>query len=159
MKSFDICSGYLQAKITPPLADFLPKETTIEPVSSEPKEQNPLKSAKLVFLGGRGLKRSENYLRLKAVAKKYGAVCACTRPVAMNGWESYDYFVGISGTCLENCTVVAFGVSGAGPLIKGIEKADRIIAVNTDPNALIFDYADYALIDNCMDVIKMLEEL
>ena len=159
MKEYDVCSSYLKAYISPPLAEFIPRETTLSPCKRLEKEQLPFSKARLVFVGGRGLKTKTNYLRLKALADKYGAVCGCTRPVAMNGWESYDNFIGISGVSLKNCVVVTFGVSGAGPFIKGIKDADMIISINNDANALIFDYSDYAMVTDCIKLISGLEKL
>ena len=136
--------------------------TASVPVPSFVKEKtgiNPLFTSKTVFIGGRGLGSRENYLRLKKLAGRFGAACGCTRPVAMNGWEDYDNFIGISGISLCSDTVVTFGVSGAGPLIGGIEKAKKIIAVNSDPHALIFSYFDVGIVEDCMSVISAMEKL
>ena len=129
------------------------------PVRSETKSVSPIRTAKIVFLGGRGLQGRANYERLKKVAGKFGAVCGCTRPVALNGWESFDNFVGISGAQLDCDVCVAFGVSGAGPLISGLGRVGTLIAINTDPDALIFKRADYAIVSDCMEIIREMEEM
>ncbi len=129
------------------------------PVKTEPKALSPIRTAKTVFLGGRGLQSRANYERLKRVAERFGAACGCTRPVALNGWESFDNFVGISGAQLDCDLCVAFGVSGAGPLVSGLGRAGTLIAVNTDPDALIFERADLAVVADCMDIIRELEEM
>ncbi len=139
--------------------EFLLETDDIPPIQDKEKEKKPsIKDAKVVFIGGRGLGNRANYDRLKAVATKMGYACGCTRPVAMNGWESYDNFVGISGNILDADLVVTFGVAGAGPLVKGIENCKKIIAINNDNNALIFRYADYGIVEDCLTVISKLEK-
>ena len=138
--------------------EFILETDDIPSIQDKDKEKKPsIKDAKVVFIGGRGLGNRANYERLKALANKFGYACGCTRPVAMNGWESYDNFIGISGNILEANLVVTFGVAGAGPLVKGIEKCKKIIAINTDKNALIFAHADFGIVDDCMKVISELE--
>lgn len=135
----------------------LPAVVTLE---EEPRQkQDDLASARLVFVGGKGLGTKENYLRLKALAGKLGAACGCSRPAALSGWESYDRVVGISGVTLQAELCVTFGVSGAGPLVSGLEGAAHIIAVNTDKNAPIFRYAREGIAEDCMKIIAALEEL
>ncbi len=129
------------------------------PVRREAKEVPPIRTAKVVFIGGRGLQSRVNYERLRKLAEKFGAACGCTRPVALNGWESFDNFVGISGSQLDCDVCVTFGVSGAGPFVSGLGRTGTLIAVNTDPDALIFEMADYAVVADCMDIIRELEEL
>lgn len=116
-----------------------------------------LTNAKLVFLVGRGIGSKENYLRLKEIAKKLNAEVGCTRPVCMNGYESYENFVGISGKSLNADLCVTFGVSGSGPLIKGIENVKKLISINNDKEALILNYSDYKIIEDVEKVIKELE--
>lgn len=123
---------------------------------TEKTDDHSLENAKIVFLAGRGIGSKANYEKLKEKAKKYGASVGCTRPVSMNGWESYDSFVGISGKSLNADICVTFGVSGSGPLIKGLENVKTVIAINTDRDALIFDYADYGIVG---DLNKVLAEI
>ena len=129
----------------------------VKPVSILKKDgSHELENAKLVFLAGRGVGNRKTYEKLKELALKYNAKMGCTRPVSMNGWESYDNFVGISGKSLNADICVAFGVSGSGPLIKGLENVKKIIAINNDKDALIFSYADLCIVE---DLNKVLMEL
>ena len=140
-------------------AEKLMNENILKPSETiEKKTVDDLDKAKVVFIGGRGLQSRANYERLKALSEKLGVRCGCTRPVAMNGWESYDNFVGISGHQLNAEICVTFGVSGAGPLVMGLEGVKKLISVNNDPNALIFDYADIGIVDDCLNIIKALEK-
>ena len=148
--------GKVESVKLEPTGDNIP---VLTPVRAVEKNVSPIRTAKVVFLGGRGLQGRANYERLKKLAEKFGAVCGCTRPVALNGWESFDSFVGVSGAQLDCDVCVAFGVSGAGPLVSGLGRVKTLIAVNTDPDALIFERADYAVVADCMDIIRELEEM
>ena len=118
-----------------------------------------LAGAKLVFLGGKGLGKKENFQRLEAVAKKLGASCGCTRPVALSGWTGFDKVVGLSGATLTADVCIAFGVSGAGPLMQGAGGAARLIAINNDPKAPIFSRCTDGIVADCLEVLAALEQL
>ena len=100
-----------------------------------------LSQAKLVLLGGKGLGSKENFQRLEALADKLGAACACTRPVALSGWADFGKVTGVSGWQLNAKVCIAFGVTGAAPLLHGLEPVEHIIAINNDKTAAIFRYA------------------
>ena len=133
------------------LKDSLSAETRLETGEN-------LAGAKLVLLGGKGLGKKENFERLEALAEKLGASCGCTRPVAMAGWASYDKVVGISGSILSADVCVAFGVSGAGPLMAGAGGAARLVAVNNDPKAPIFKAAHDGLVADCLEILAAMEQ-
>lgn len=118
-----------------------------------------LAGARLVFLGGKGLGKKENFQRLEAVAKKLGASCGCTRPVALSGWTGFDKVVGLSGATLTADVCIAFGVSGAGPLMQGAGGAARLIAINNDPKAPIFSRCTDGIVADCLEVLAALEQL
>ena len=118
-----------------------------------------LAAAKLVLLGGKGLGKKENFQRLEAVAKKLGASCGCTRPVALSGWTGFDKVVGLSGATLTADVCIAFGVSGAGPLMQGAGGAARLIAINNDPKAPIFSRCSDGIVADCLEVLEALERL
>ena len=116
-----------------------------------------LSKAKVVFLGGKGLENKANFERMEALAAKLGASCGCTRAVAMAGWASYDQVVGISGWKLQADVCIAFGVSGAGPLLQGLEGVGKLTAVNNDKKAPIFRCADYGVVEDCMKILDAME--
>ena len=122
------------------------------------KEEVDLTKAKIVFLGGKGLGSKQNYERMEALAKKMGAAAACTRAAVLSGWAGYEKIVGVSGQSLNADVVVAFGVSGAGPLMRGLKNVKTLIAMNTDNNAPIFRYAQYGIADDCVKMIDTLEK-
>ena len=117
-----------------------------------------LGQAGIVFLAGKGLGTRDNIERLKKLAQKWGASVACTRPVALSGWMDPGRIVGISGWSLNARLCIAFGVSGAGPLIRGLSGVSRLIAINTDPAAPIFRYADQGIVEDCTALLEAWEE-
>lgn len=117
-----------------------------------------LSAARLVLLGGKGLESKANFERLEALAEKLGASCGCTRPVAMAGWTSYDKVVGLSGSILSADVCIAFGVSGAGPLMTGASGAKRLVAVNNDPKAPIFSGCSEGIVADCLEVLSAMEQ-
>ena len=134
-----------------------PAKHLIHEVMLEKKED--LAGARLVLLGGKGLGKKENFQRLEALAEKLGASCGCSRPVAMAGWASYDKVVGLSGSILNADVCIAFGVSGAGPLMTGAGGAKRLIAVNNDPKAPIFSQCSDGVVEDCLEILAAMEQL
>lgn len=139
---------------------FLDSSTCAELIREIPLEQTEdLTSARLVLLGGKGLGKKENFRRLEALAEKLGAACGCTRPVAMAGWASYDKVVGLSGATLQADVCIAFGVSGAAPLMQGASGASRLIAINNDPKTPIFGRCSDGVIADCLEILEAMEML
>ena len=123
------------------------------------EKKEDLAGARLVLLGGKGLGSKANFERLEALAEKLGASCGCSRPVAMAGWASYDKVVGLSGSILSADVCIAFGVSGAGPLMTGASGAKRLIAVNNDPKAPIFSQCSDGVVEDCLEILAAMEQL
>ena len=126
---------------------------------SEPsREEEDLSKAKIVFLGGKGLGNKQNYERMEALARKMGAAVACTRAAVLSGWAGYEKIIGVSGQSINADLVIAFGVSGAGPLMRGMKGVKTLIAINTDKKAAIFRYAQYGIAEDCVKILAELEE-
>lgn len=109
-----------------------------------------------VFCIGRGASSPECVEAIYALAKKYHACVVGTRPVIEEGIMKKERQVGQSGKSISPQLYVGFGVFGASQHLVGIRNAKKIIAVNKDPNAPIFDYADYSIV---ADVKELLNEL
>ena len=144
------------------LADGMSLAAVCEPSgllhTEEIVKAEDLSQAKLVLLGGKGLGSKANFQRLEALAEKLGASCGCTRPVAMAGWATYDKVVGLSGSVLGADVCIAFGVSGAAPLMAGASGAKRLIAVNKDPKAQIFGRCSEGIVADCLEVLSAMEQ-
>ena len=109
-----------------------------------------------VFCIGRGASSPECVKAIYALAKKYHACVVGTRPIIEEGIMKRECQVGQSGKSISPQLYVGFGVFGASQHLVGIRNAKKIIAVNKDPNAPIFDYADYSIV---ADVKEILNEL
>ena len=123
-----------------------------------PQTEN-LGVAKVVVIGGNGLGNIANFERLEALAEKLGVSCGCSRLAALSGWAGYDKIVGISGWSLQADVCIAFGVSGAGPLMQGLEGVGKLVAVNNDRKAPIFRKADYGIEEDCLKIIEAMEKI
>lgn len=132
-----------------------------EIIETKPKEASSLAkilSAKVVFGVGRGVSE-RGFELLQQAAKKFGAEIVCTRNVVENGTLPRTRQVGQSGIIIAPNIYVCFGISGACQHIVGIKNAKLIIAVNTDKDAPIFQYADYAIVEDANKLIELLCEM
>jgi electron transfer flavoprotein alpha subunit len=85
-------------------------------------------------------------------------VLACTRPVVDAEWLPKDRQVGSSGKTIKPKLYVAIGISGAFQHVAGMKGADTIIAINKDPDAPIFNEADYGIVDDLFKVLPVLKD-
>lgn len=115
--------------------------------------------AKVVFVVGRGIGSQENYQHLLKVAERLNVEVYGTRAAVEEGYIDKYRQVGQSGINICPDLYVGFGISGASQHIVGIKNAKVIIAVNKDEDAPIFDYSDYAIVDDVSAVLKELESM
>jgi electron transfer flavoprotein alpha subunit len=107
---------------------------------------------------GRGIEEEDNLPLVEALADALGATLSSSRPIVDNGWLPKNRQVGQSGKVVTPDVYIAIGISGAVQHVAGMKGADTIIAINTDPNAPIFDLADYGIVDDLFDVVPQLIE-
>jgi electron transfer flavoprotein alpha subunit len=107
---------------------------------------------------GRGIEEEENLELVEALAETTGATLSSSRPIVDNGWLPKNRQVGQSGKQVTPDVYLAIGISGAVQHVAGMKGADTIIAVNTDPNAPIYDIADYGIVGDLFDVVPALIE-
>lgn len=107
---------------------------------------------------GRGIGDEDNLDIIFDLAEAIGATVSSSRPIVDAGWLPKDRQVGQSGKTVQPDVYLAFGISGAVQHIAGMKGAGTIIAVNTDPNAPIFDYADYGIVGDLFEVVPALVE-
>ncbi|MFB6150319.1 MAG: electron transfer flavoprotein subunit alpha/FixB family protein [Haloarculaceae archaeon] len=107
---------------------------------------------------GRGIGEEENLDIIHDLADALGATVSASRPVVDNGWLPKNRQVGQSGKVVTPDVYVAIGISGAVQHVTGMKGADTIIAINDDPNAPIFDVADYGIVDDLFEVVPELTE-
>ncbi len=114
--------------------------------------------ADIIVSGGRGMKKPENFQLIWDLAKVLGAEVGATRPIVQAGWVEADRQVGQSGKTVRPKLYIAAGISGAIQHRVGMEDSDVIIAINSDPNAPIFDFATYGIVGNAMVILPALTE-
>jgi electron transfer flavoprotein alpha subunit len=106
---------------------------------------------------GRGIKDVANMPALEELAKTAGAVLSCSRPIVDKGWLPSDRQVGTSGKTVKPKLYLALGISGAFQHILGMKGSDLIIAVNKDPKAPIFSFADYGVVEDLFKIVPPLK--
>ena len=114
-----------------------------------------LTDAEIVVSGGRGMKSGDNWGGLEELADLLGAGLACSRPVSDEGWRGHGEHVGQTGKIIAPNLYFAFGISGAIQHLGGVSSSKVIVAVNKDPEAPIFEAADYGVVG---DVFKVLPQ-
>jgi electron transfer flavoprotein alpha subunit len=107
---------------------------------------------------GRGIDDKDNIPQFEDLAEKLGATLSVSRPLVDAGWMSNARQVGQSGKTVQPKVYLALGISGAVQHLAGMQKADTIIAVNTDPEAPIFGVAHYGAVADLFDVAEALEQ-
>ncbi len=106
---------------------------------------------------GRGIKDENNMPTVEELAKSLGGVLACSRPIVDKGWLSTDRQVGSSGKTVKPKLYIAFGISGAFQHVLGMKNSDLIIAVNKDPNAPIFNFSHYGVVEDMFKILSPLQ--
>ena len=117
-----------------------------------------LTDAEIVISGGRGMKGAENWSGLEELADLLGAGLACSRQVSDEGWRGHAEHVGQTGKIIAPNLYFAFGISGAIQHLGGVSSSKVIVAVNKDPEAPIFEAADYGVVGDVFKVIPQLIE-
>ena len=107
---------------------------------------------------GRGIEEEENIELIEELADAMGATLSSSRPIVDNGWLPKNRQVGQSGKVVTPTVYLAIGISGAVQHVAGMKGSETIIAINTDPNAPIFDIADYGIVGDLFDVVPELIE-
>ena len=139
----------------PPLEDLrVAVKQYIEPESGDVD----IAREPLLIAVGRGIQTGDNIELAEELAQALGGVVCASRPVVDQGWLPTSRLVGKSGKAVKPKVYLALGISGAPEHIEGMKDAPLIVAVNSDPQAPIFNVAHYGIVADAMDMIPSLKE-
>ncbi len=139
--------GMVETDIVTKLLAFIPDATS---------NNINLAYADIIVTAGKGLKNADNCKLVWDLARVLGAEVGATRAVTQAGWLDAERQVGQTGKTVRPKLYIAAGVSGAIQHRVGMEGSDIIVAINTDPNAPIFDFAHHGIVGNAMQVLPVL---
>ena len=150
--------GGTPAPITPLAVDVDPAKIRqrMEPPFQGAREAVDLSQAERIVAVGRGIKEQQHLALAQRLAAALGAEVAASRPICDAGWLPMDRQIGSSGQTVAPKLYVALGISGAIQHSVGMKGARTIVAINKDPDAPIFEIADYGIAADLFEVVPAL---
>jgi electron transfer flavoprotein alpha subunit len=130
--------------------------TKPQPPFKEAKQAVDLTQAEIIVSVGRGIKEQKNIELAKQLAEALGGEIAASRPICDSGWLPMDRQIGSSGQTVAPRLYLALGISGAIQHLVGMKGARTIVAINKDPEAPIFEVADYGIVGDLFEVVPAL---
>lgn len=115
-----------------------------------------LREGRIIVAGGKGIGSRDGFTLLGTLAERVGGLLGASRSAVDAGYADYDCQIGQTGLSVSPELYLAFGISGAAQHIAGMATAGKVIAVNSDPKAPIFDYADLAIVGDWREVAEAL---
>ncbi len=129
-----------------------------EPPFQQAKQAVDLSQAERIVSVGRGIKEQANIHVAEKLAQAIGAEIAASRPICDAGWLPMERQVGSSGQTVAPKLYLALGISGAIQHLVGMKGANTIVAINKDPDAPIFEVADYGIVGDLFEIVPAIIE-
>lgn len=124
----------------------------------ESKQAVDLSKAEIIVAVGRGIKNKDNIALAENLAEVLGGDLAASRPICDAEWLPIDRQIGSSGQTVAPKLYIALGISGAIQHLVGMKNSQTIVAINKDPEAPIFDIADYGIVGDLFEALPVLTE-
>jgi len=151
------CGQIIPVTVRPEVLRSRTERLGFRPVA---QDEGDIQAARIVVSGGRGLKRPENFRLVRALAAVLGGAVGASREAVDRGWISYPHQVGLSGRTVTPEWYFAIGISGAIQHLAGMKTAEHIVAINSDPQAQIFQVCDFGVVGDLFEVVPaLIEEL
>ena len=119
----------------------------------EESRECPLEEAPVVVSGGRGMGGEEGFERLRELASLFGGAVGASRPPVDSGWAPTTCQVGITGKVVAPAIYIAVAISGSSQHLSGMGESGKVVAINKDPDAYIFQVSDYGVVGDWKQVL------